>query len=304
MTFLRHAILSCLVAMGSAIDETVEESNVNDGKSNDMNKFDNSLFLFLILSIFTVWLLYHSVVTAIALFPAIKEFFPKKASGPRNGSAADDAFVNKKAARRKKDTAQEKPAEPPKKARAPTLIYEPALIKKVAIALVGWCVFSVSSNALGSQMGHLGTFDPYNTLGVSSSDSPRDIKRAFRKLSLKWHPDKNKVDDPKVVKREFMKINKAYKIIFKQAKGEKLENHDFQMDLEGAEYNGIGLPSFMANANVQTIMVVCYGSFFAVGLPFIFFKLQGVFKHDKVSSGSGRGGFQNELNDMAGSFEE
>ena len=144
--------LSCLVGLASAIDETVEESNINDSKGNDMNKFDNSLFLFLILSIYTVWLLYHSVVTAIALFPAFKEFFPKKASEPRNGSATGDAFVNKKAARRKKDTAQEKPAEPTKKARAPTLIYEPALIKKVAIALIGWYVFSVSSSALASSL--------------------------------------------------------------------------------------------------------------------------------------------------------
>ena len=106
-----------------------------------------------------------------------------------------------------------------------------ALLKKLAILAVGYLVWSVSSGMVASSMDHLGSFDPYATLGVSTSDSLRDVKKAYRALSMKWHPDKNKDEtDRELVKRNFMKVNKAFKIINKEHKGEKVTAEDYAMD--------------------------------------------------------------------------
>src|ERR1700743_3584438 len=53
--------------------------------------------------------------------------------------------------------------------------------------------------------------DPYTVLGVKKSASADEIKKAYRRLAKKFHPDQNK-DDPKA-KEKFAEANAAYEII-------------------------------------------------------------------------------------------
>lgn len=52
--------------------------------------------------------------------------------------------------------------------------------------------------------------DYYKILGVSKNASPADIKRAYRKLSLKYHPDKNPSED---ASSKFAEIAAAYDVL-------------------------------------------------------------------------------------------
>jgi translocation protein SEC63 len=61
-----------------------------------------------------------------------------------------------------------------------------------------------------SKIKPLKSFDPFQILGVEPGADQGVIKKAFRKLSLLKHPDKNP-DDP-LAATEFIQITKAYQV--------------------------------------------------------------------------------------------
>jgi curved DNA-binding protein CbpA len=52
--------------------------------------------------------------------------------------------------------------------------------------------------------------DYYEILGVSKNASAAEIKTAYRKLALEWHPDKNKAPE---ANDKFKEINEAYAVV-------------------------------------------------------------------------------------------
>ena len=54
--------------------------------------------------------------------------------------------------------------------------------------------------------------DYYEVLGVSKSASAQEIKSAYRKQALAWHPDRHK-DDKAGAEKRFKEINEAYQIL-------------------------------------------------------------------------------------------
>src|SRR5579872_1041148 len=53
--------------------------------------------------------------------------------------------------------------------------------------------------------------DFYETLGVSKSADGDELKRAYRKLAMQYHPDRNAGD--KTAEQKFKDINEAYDVL-------------------------------------------------------------------------------------------
>jgi DnaJ-class molecular chaperone len=78
--------------------------------------------------------------------------------------------------------------------------------------------------------------NPYDVLGVPSTASEKEIKTAFRQLSMKYHPDKNP-DDPTTTAK-FQEISSAYDTLSHPEKKE-------QFDHQGNSPFGGGFPPGM-----------------------------------------------------------
>ena len=71
--------------------------------------------------------------------------------------------------------------------------------------------------------------DYYDVMGIGRDASDEDIKRAFRKLALEYHPDRNK----KVGAEErFKEINEAYQVLSDSKK--RTDYDQFASILDGA----------------------------------------------------------------------
>lgn len=79
--------------------------------------------------------------------------------------------------------------------------------------------------------------DFYQTLGVTKSASPDEIKKAYRKLAMQYHPDKNQGN--KKAEEKFKEISEAYEVL---SDAEKRKNYDMfgHAGANGNPFGGTG----------------------------------------------------------------
>ena len=80
--------------------------------------------------------------------------------------------------------------------------------------------------------------DYYEILGLARGASPDEIKKAYRKLALQYHPDKNP-DDPSAEER-FKEIAEAYEVLSDDERRQLYDTHGH----EGLKARGYSEPSF------------------------------------------------------------
>uniref|UniRef100_A0AAV1T6N3 J domain-containing protein n=1 Tax=Peronospora matthiolae TaxID=2874970 RepID=A0AAV1T6N3_9STRA len=108
------------------------------------------------------------------------------------------------------------------------------------------------------------SFDPFAILGISVGVSEREIKRAYRKMSLLYHPDKNQGDA--VAEQKFMLVAKAYEALtddVAKANYEKFGNPDGRQAMQLS----IGLPTFLLDPANHNLVLFLYLLILVVAIP-------------------------------------
>ena len=96
----------------------------------------------------------------------------------------------------------------------------------------------------------------FSVLGVEQNASGDEIKKAYRKLALKLHPDKNLDEDPEVAKAVFQELQQAFEVLSDQQERAWYDRHRDAIlsGSDGAEAgHGIDLFPFFTSS--------CYSGF-------------------------------------------
>jgi DnaJ-class molecular chaperone len=88
--------------------------------------------------------------------------------------------------------------------------------------------------------------DYYRTLGVPENASDEDIRKAFRKLAFRYHPDKN-IGHEKEAEEKFKELNEAYGVL-----SDKVKRQQYDMARKGV-FAGYGAPSHGFNYSREDI---------------------------------------------------
>ncbi len=89
--------------------------------------------------------------------------------------------------------------------------------------------------------------DFYETLGVPRNASEEDIKKAYRKLAMKYHPDRNQGEAAKAAEEKFKEAKEAYEILSdasKRAAYDQYGHAGVDPNMRGAGAGGEGFGGF------------------------------------------------------------
>ena len=84
--------------------------------------------------------------------------------------------------------------------------------------------------------------DYYEVLGLKKEATPEEIKKAYRKLALKYHPDRNSSDSN--AEDKFKEINEAYQVLSNPEKKAKYDQFGSAEGMGGFGFQGGGFSDF------------------------------------------------------------
>lgn len=102
--------------------------------------------------------------------------------------------------------------------------------------------------------------DYYEVLGVSKTATPDEIKKAYRKLAIKYHPDKNPGD--KEAEEKFKEAAEAYEVLSNEEKRQKYDQFGHSMGPQGFGGGAGGYGGFSAGGMSMEDIFAQFGDIF------------------------------------------
>ena len=109
--------------------------------------------------------------------------------------------------------------------------------------------------------------DYYEVLGVNKNSTPDEIKSAYRKAALKWHPDKwvNGTDaEKKTAEENFKEASEAYSVLSDANKKARYDRYGFA-GMDGGSASGDGGFSGFGDFDLNDILNSVFGRGFDFG---------------------------------------
>lgn len=131
------------------------------------------------------------------------------------------------------------------------------------VFIIAWIIFALLAYKVSQIHIEYQEYDPYAELGLDVGATKEQIKRAYKKLSLKYHPDKPEGDHKK-----FMKIAKAYTALTDE-ETRKIWEESGDPDGPGVTRFGIALPKWIVEKQNSMWVLLVYGLLFMVLLPVV-----------------------------------
>ncbi|XP_057677981.1 translocation protein SEC63 homolog [Corythoichthys intestinalis] len=134
-------------------------------------------------------------------------------------------------------------------------------LKKTAL-MFGWAIFLLLAYKVSKLDREYQEYNPYEVLSLDPGASLPEIKKQYRVLSLKFHPDRGGDE------AMFMRIAKAYAALTNEQSRKNWEIYG-NPDGPGATSFGIALPAWIVDQKNSMLVLLVYGLAFMVILPVV-----------------------------------
>lgn len=144
-------------------------------------------------------------------------------------------------------------------------------LTRLGILVSGWSAFTyIAIKTRGIKVEYT-VYNPFEILGISTGSTQKQIRKHYKKLSLKFHPDKVKLAVNQTTEQAdnyFVNLTKAYKSLTDDVIKQNLEQFghpDGKQELS----MGVAIPTWVVDSQNSLWVLGLYGILFGLGLPYM-----------------------------------